>query len=106
MMLAHFGNRIRIAGVDGAEEFLGLTAKLLQVGTDRQTADGHDEPPRMSPWSAGGGQRRFRVRPNVRTACSGGLGPVRGREAPCTPNLKLALSGDVLKNTEEFPQAV
>ena len=65
MMLAHFGDRIRISGVDGAEEFLGLTVKLLQVGTDRQTANGHDEPPRTSPWSAGVGQRRFRSRPNV-----------------------------------------
>ena len=26
------GDRIRIAGVDGAEEFLGLTLKLLEIG--------------------------------------------------------------------------
>ena len=45
MVLAQFGDRIRIAGVDGAEEFLGLTMKLLQVGADGQAADGHDEPP-------------------------------------------------------------
>jgi hypothetical protein len=49
MVLAQFGDRIRIAGVDGAKELLGLTVKLLQVGADRQAADGHDEPPRMSP---------------------------------------------------------
>ena len=28
------------------------------------------------------------------TTYSGGLSPVRGREAPCTPSLKLALSAD------------
>ena len=59
MVLAHVGDRVRIAGVDGAEEFLGLTMQLFQVGTDGQAADGHDEPPSMSPWSAGVGQRRF-----------------------------------------------
>ena len=47
---------VGIAGVDGAEEFLGLTMKLVQVGPDGQAADGHDEPPPMSPWSAGIGQ--------------------------------------------------
>jgi hypothetical protein len=35
MMFAQFGDRIRIAGVDRAQKFLGLTLKLLQVGTDR-----------------------------------------------------------------------
>jgi hypothetical protein len=49
MVFAQFGDRIRIAGVNGAEEFLGLTMKLLQIGPDRQAADGHHEPPRMSP---------------------------------------------------------
>jgi hypothetical protein len=29
-MLAHFGDRIRIAGVDGSEEFVGLTLKLFR----------------------------------------------------------------------------
>jgi hypothetical protein len=66
MVLAQFGDRILIAGVDGAEEFLGLTMKLLQVGPDGQATDGHDEPPSMSPWSAGIGQRRFGV--HVRTS--------------------------------------
>ena len=45
MVLAQLGDRIRIAGVDGAEEFLGLTMKLFEVGADGQAADGHDEPP-------------------------------------------------------------
>ena len=27
------------------------------------------------------------------TNCSGGLGPVRGREAPCTPILKVTVGG-------------
>ncbi len=45
MVLAQFGDRIRIAGVDGAEEFLGLTMKLFEIGADGQAADGHDEPP-------------------------------------------------------------
>ena len=45
MVLAPLGDRIRIAGVDGAEEFLGLTMKLFEIGPDGQAADGHDEPP-------------------------------------------------------------
>jgi len=36
MMPAHLSDRIRIAGVGGSEELLGLTLKLLQVGTDGQ----------------------------------------------------------------------
>jgi hypothetical protein len=31
--------------MDGTEEFLGLTMKLLQVGPAAQAEDGHDEPP-------------------------------------------------------------
>ena len=67
MELAQLGDRSRVAGVDGAEEFLGLAVKLIEVGPDGQAADGHDEPPSMSPWSAGVGQRRFgyRVRTSV-----------------------------------------
>jgi hypothetical protein len=34
--------------------------------------------------------------------CSGGLSPVRGREAPCTPGLKLSPSGDADKNSFRF----
>jgi hypothetical protein len=45
MVLAQFADRIRIAGVDSAEEFLGLTLKLLEIGSDGQAADEHDEPP-------------------------------------------------------------
>ena len=45
MVLAQLGDRIRIAGVDGAEEFLGLTLELFEVGPDGQATDGHDEPP-------------------------------------------------------------
>ena len=30
--------------------------------------------------------------------CSGGLGPVRGREAPCTPREKLPLSDNAFKS--------
>ena len=56
MVLAQQGDRIRIAGLDGAEQFLGLTLKLLEIGADGQATHGHDEPPSMSPWSAGVGQ--------------------------------------------------
>ena len=66
MVLAQFGDRIRIAGVDGAEEFLGLTMKLLEVGPDGQAADGHDEPPCNEPvvrWRRAKEVRRSR--PNV-----------------------------------------
>jgi hypothetical protein len=59
MMLAQLGNRIRVAGVDAAKEFFGLTTNLLQIGPNGQAADGHDDLLQMSPWSAGNGQRRF-----------------------------------------------
>jgi hypothetical protein len=45
MSLAQFGDSARIAGVDGAEQFFGLTLKLLEVRAYGQAADGHDEPP-------------------------------------------------------------
>ena len=79
---AQFGDRIRIPGMDGAEEFLGLTVKLFEVGPDGQAADGHDEPPSMSPWSAGVGQGGSAITSERLAICSGGLSPVRGREAP------------------------
>ncbi len=45
MVVAQLGDGIRVASVDGAKEFLGLTMKLFQVGADGQAADGHGEPP-------------------------------------------------------------
>ena len=85
MVLAQLGDRGRVAGVDGAEKFLGLAVKLIEVGADGQAADGHDEPPSMSPWSAGVGQGGSAIASERLSIWSGGLGPVRGREAPCTP---------------------
>jgi hypothetical protein len=41
MVLAQFGDRICIAGVNGAKELLGLTLKLFEIGPDGQAADGH-----------------------------------------------------------------
>jgi hypothetical protein len=38
------------------------------------------------------------------TTWSGGLSPVRGREAPCTPGLKLALSADPGKSSSASQQ--
>src|SRR3982751_4127978 len=92
MVLAEFCDRACVTSVDVAEEFLGLSVKLLEIRTDGQTAVGHDEPPRTSPWSAGAGQRRFGDHVRTSTMCSGGLGPVRGREAPCTPGSNVAPS--------------
>src|SRR5687768_11838599 len=43
----------------------------------------------MCPWSAGFGQRRFGNDSERLAIDSGGLGPARGREAPCTPGLNL-----------------
>src|SRR5688572_3697666 len=88
MVLAQFGERIRIAGVDVAKKFLGLTLKLLRVRANGQAADGHDEPP-LSPWSAGVGQGGSAITSERLAIYSGGLSPVRGREAPCTPGLNL-----------------
>src|SRR3982751_5173917 len=59
MVLAEFCDRACVTSVDVAEEFLGLSVKLLEIRTDGQATVGHDEPPRTSPWSAGAGQRRF-----------------------------------------------
>jgi hypothetical protein len=39
------GDRGWITGVSGAEQILGLVLELIEVGTDRQATDGHDEPP-------------------------------------------------------------
>jgi hypothetical protein len=41
MLCTEFRDRVRIAVVDGAEELLGLTVKLCEVGPDGQAADGH-----------------------------------------------------------------
>lgn len=35
----------RISAANGAEQILCFVPQLLEVGTDRQAADGHDEPP-------------------------------------------------------------
>jgi hypothetical protein len=52
MVLTELADRVRISGVDGAEQSLRLAVNLVEVGSDRQAADGHDEPPSMSPRSA------------------------------------------------------
>ena len=41
MMLPQFGDRLRIAGLDGAKEFPGLAMELIQIGPDGQAAGGH-----------------------------------------------------------------
>jgi hypothetical protein len=56
MVLAQLGDCIRIASMDGAEQFFGLTLKLFEIGPDGQATDGHGEPPSMRAWSAGVGQ--------------------------------------------------
>src|SRR6185436_5870727 len=94
MVLAQLGDRVRVASMDGAEEFPGLTMKLLLIGPDGQAAGRHGEPPSIEPvvrW-----RRAKEVRqslPNVLAICSGGLSPVRGREASCTPDVKVASGG-------------
>jgi hypothetical protein len=34
-----------VTSPNGAEQILGLVLELIEIGTDRQAADGHDEPP-------------------------------------------------------------
>jgi len=48
----------------------------------------------MGPSSACSGQRRFGDHFRTSGTWSGGLGPVRGREAPCTPVANLPPSGE------------
>src|SRR6185436_5343567 len=98
MVLAQFGDCIRIASMDSAEKFLGLTMELFLVGLNGQAAGRHDEPPSMSPWSAGAGQGGSAIESERLMISSGGLSPVRGREAPCTPTVKLPPSGEVHKS--------
>jgi hypothetical protein len=38
-------DRVGVAGVDGAEQFLGLTLQLREVRVYGQSTNGHDEPP-------------------------------------------------------------
>jgi hypothetical protein len=45
--------------VHRAKKIFGLMVELIEIGADRQTAAGHDEPPSLRPWSARAGQRRF-----------------------------------------------
>ena len=40
MVLAQFGDRIRVACMNSAEELLGLPVKLFEIGPDGQRADG------------------------------------------------------------------
>ena len=65
MELAQLGGRGCVAGVDVAKKVFGLAVKLIEVGPDGQAADGHDEPPSMSPWSAASGKEVRLSRPNV-----------------------------------------
>ena len=51
----------------------------------------------MSPWSAGTGQGGSAIISEHLAIYSGGLSPVRGREAPCTPAVKVPLRGEVGK---------
>src|SRR4030095_6124716 len=52
----------------------------------------------MNPRSAGAGQRRFGDHVEHLLSCSGGLSPVRGREAPCAPSVNLPRSGGAHKH--------
>jgi hypothetical protein len=45
MVFAQLGDRDCIIRVNGAQQFLGLTLELFQIGPDGQSADGHDDPP-------------------------------------------------------------
>jgi hypothetical protein len=45
MMFGEFRYGVLVTGTDRAEQILGLIPELCQVGTDGQSAGGHDEPP-------------------------------------------------------------
>ena len=60
MVLAQLGERGGIAGVNRAEQILGLVLELVEVGTDGQVTNGHDEPPWKCPGSAGVGRKEVR----------------------------------------------
>jgi hypothetical protein len=98
MVLAQLGAPIGIAGVDGAKKLLRLTMKLFEIGADRQAADRHGEPPERARGPLASGEGGSATTSERLAICSGGLSPLRGREAPCTPSVKLALSADCDKS--------
>lgn len=53
------GHRFGVTPANGAEEILGLTSELTQVGMHGEMTLGHRLPPWVSPMSAGDGRRRF-----------------------------------------------
>src|ERR1700694_19601 len=84
-MLPQLRQRFGIAGVNAAEEIFRLVLELIEVGVDGQLAGGHNEPPLIpgGGWRGARGGSKDPSRYFMR--CSGGLSPVRGREAPCAP---------------------
>jgi hypothetical protein len=45
MMLPQFGNGIRVAAPDIAQQILCLVPELIEIGADGQVTIGHDGPP-------------------------------------------------------------
>ena len=60
VMFLQLRERRGVAAVKSAEEILVLVLELIEVGTDRQTPSGHDEPPVSCPGSAGVGRQEVR----------------------------------------------
>ncbi len=79
---------------NSAKKILRLISKLIEVGANREVAIvellRHDGPPLWSrPASAQRAKKEVRKNLDCRKIRSGGLGPVRGRAASCTPKVSI-----------------
>jgi hypothetical protein len=59
MVGRELGDRVAITPLNRAEQILGLTSELTQVGMHGKMTLGHGQPPWICPMSAGDGRRRF-----------------------------------------------
>ena len=80
-----------VAPVKRAEEVLCLMPDVAQVWPRREVTSGHDEPPSRARGPLASGKGGSFVANRLSKRSSGGLGPVRGREAPCTPGQRITV---------------
>src|SRR5438045_3526785 len=91
MVRLHFRKGGRVASLQGAKNILGLVSQLVKIRTDGQVTVRHGK----ASFSIKPGVRRCRAKRRFLRTCrrgtnqSGGLSPVHGQGASCTPNNSL-----------------
>jgi len=84
MIALQYRNGRFFAAANGAQEILLLMFELFEIRTYREVTIGHDEPPSTHARVRRSGRKE--VRKNLTCEIQpGGLGPSRGRAAPCAP---------------------